>query len=359
VLLSYFITITVFGLIMLASASTAIGQARFDDSYFFIKRQLLFGVLPGLAVFFVFAKLDYRLLKKMAVPIFIGICIVLILVFIPGIGSSLGTGAHSWLIINGRSLQPAEFAKLGLIIFMAAYLANAGKDIADIKLGFLPALALGLIPVILVVLQPDIGTVSILFAIVFAMLFIAGARLRHLGALAIIGIAGITLMVMVAPYRAARLTTFLHPELDPQGIGYHINQAFLAIGSGGFFGLGLGHSRQKFQYLPEVQADSIYAVIAEEMGFLFAAALVILLVLIAYRGFILAKMSPDSFGRLLAAGIITWFIAQSFLNIGAMVGLLPLTGVPLPFVSHGGTALVVSMAAAGILINISKHATYR
>jgi cell division protein FtsW len=206
-----------------------------------------------------------------------------------------------------------------------------------------------------VVLQPDIGTVAILFSIVFGMLFLAGAKYLHMGSLAALGLVGLILMVMIAPYRAARLTTFLHPELDPQGIGYHINQAFLAVGSGGIFGLGLGHSRQKFQYLPEVHADSIFAVIAEEMGFLFVTALVVLFVLIALRGLMIAKSAPDKFAKLLVAGIITWLMVQSFLNIGAMVGLLPLTGVPLPFISHGGTALMVAMAAGGILINVSRH----
>lgn len=159
---------------------------------------------------------------------------------------------------------------------------------------------------------------------------------------------------MAAPYRAARFMTFLHPELDPQGVGYHINQAFLAIGSGGIFGRGLGHSLQKFQYLPEVAADSIYAIIAEEMGFIFALGLIILLIFIVMRGFVIAKNSGDEFGRLLVSGIIIWFATQSFMNIGAMVGIMPLTGVPLPFISHGGTALAIAMGAVGILVNVSK-----
>ncbi|MBU0597233.1 putative lipid II flippase FtsW [Patescibacteria group bacterium] len=354
VLLLYFIILLIFGLIMLTSASSPVGYAQFGDKYFFIKRQLLYGVIPGLVAFFVFAKLDYKILKKYSLSIFIGLVSLLVLVFIPGIGSDLGTSTNSWIMIAGRSFQPAEFAKLGLVIFLSAYLAKVGKDIVDPKLGFLPSLMFGMIPVVLIVLQPDIGTVSILFAILFGLIFIAGAKLWHMGALAIVGVIGLILMVLVAPYRAARLTTFLHPELDPQGIGYHINQAYLAVGSGGFFGLGLGHSRQKYQYLPEVHADSIYAVIAEEMGFLFSGALIVLLILIASRSLQIAKRAPDKFCQLLVAGIIIWFMSQSFLNIGAMVGLTPLTGVPLPFVSHGGTALMVSMAGVGILINVSK-----
>lgn len=356
VLLAYFAVWLIFGLVMLTSASSPIGHQRFGDGYFFIKRQLLLGVLPGLVAFLFFAKVDYQILKKYATLVFVLTISVLLLVFIPGLGSTLNTNAHSWIVIAGRSIQPAELAKLGLIVFLAFYMAKKGKELHDFKSGFLMTLGLGMIPIGLVVLQPDIGTVAIMFGILFAMLFIAQAKISHMSLLALAGIMGLAVMIMIAPYRAARLTTFLHPELDPQGVGYHINQAFLAVGSGGILGLGLGHSRQKFQYLPEVHADSIYAIIAEEMGFIFAVGLVILLFLICKRGFQVAKGAPDQFGRLLVAGIIIWFMVQSFLNIGAMVGLLPLTGVPLPFVSHGGSALMMAMAAVGIVINVSKSA---
>jgi cell division protein FtsW len=355
ILLTYFLVLVVFGLVALTSASIALGQARFDDSYFYVKRQILYGFLPGIVAFLFLAKFEYRRLKRLAWPIYLFCLALLVLVFIPGIGSAAGTSTNSWLVLVGHSFQPSELAKLGLISFLSLYLSSMGNRISDLKTGFIPALFVGMVPLFLVVLQPDIGTVSIMFSVVFAMLFFAGAKLWHLGALAAIGIFGLILMVVMAPYRAARLTTFLHPELDTQGVGYHINQAFLAVGSGGFLGLGLGHSRQKFQYLPEVHADSIFAVIAEEMGFLFSTAFVLLLVLIANRSLKIAKHAPDQFGKLLLCGIIVWFISQSFLNIGAMVGLMPLTGVPLPFVSHGGTALLVSMAAVGILINVSKH----
>jgi len=358
VLLAYFGILLVFGLIMLASASSPLGFQRFGDGYFFIKRQFLFGVFPGIVAFLFFSKFDYRKLKKLSAPIFLLSLVSLILVFIPGIGSNLNTGANSWLVIAGNSVQPAEFAKLALVIFMAATLANMGRDITDLKSGFLIALFVGMIPVVLIVLQPDVGTVSILFSILFGMLFVANAKVSHLGALAGAGVVALIILILIAPYRAARFTTFLHPELDPQGVGYHINQAFLAVGSGGVFGLGLGHSRQKFQYLPEVRADSIFAVIAEEMGLLFAGGLIVLLILISYRAFILAKNAPDRFGRYLISGIIIWFMVQSFFNIGAMVGLMPITGVPLPFISHGGTALMISMAAVGILINVSKSVDY-
>lgn len=354
--LAYIGALLAFGLIMLMSAGSAIGEARFDDGFFFIKRQVLYGLLPGLVAFFVMSNIRYTYWKEKLWLVYAVMMAVLVAVFIPGIGSTLGAGAQSWIVVAGFSIQTSELAKLGIILFTAAYASMLGTErIKQFQDGFAPLLVFALAPVALVVLQPDIGTVSILFAIVFGLLFIAGSRLSHMSMLATAGIVAIALMIAVAPYRAARFTTFLHPELDPQGIGYHINQAVLAVGSGGVFGLGLGNSRQKFEYLPEVHADSIFAIIAEEMGFLFAAGVVILITAIAIRGFRIAKRAPDPFGRLVVSGIVIWFISQSFLNIGAIVGLLPLTGVPLPFVSHGGTALMMALAGVGVIINVSKY----
>jgi cell division protein FtsW len=252
-------------------------------------------------------------------------------------------------------VQPSELAKLGLIIFVSGYASLLGARLQQFQEGFAPLLVFALVPIGLVVLQPDIGTVSILFAILYGLLYLAGSRLSHMGMLAFAGVAALGIMVVIAPYRAARLTTFLHPELDPLGIGYHINQAVLAVGSGGMFGLGLGNSRQKFEYLPEVHADSIFAIVAEEMGFIIAAGVIVLITLIAIRGLRIAKHAPDDFGRFLVSGIVVWFVVQSYLNIGAIIGILPLTGVPLPLVSHGGTALLTMLAGFGIITNVSKH----
>lgn len=356
IFLLYIGLLLAFGLIMLMSASSAIGENRFGDAFFFIKRQILYGLIPGVALFLILARIPYSFWKKYMWYIYGAMLALLVAVFIPGLGSTLGAGAASWIIIAGVSLQTSELAKLGLIFFIAAYVSTLGDRIEQFQDGFAPLLVFALVPVGLVVLQPDIGTVSILFSIVFGMLFVGRAKLSHLSMLAIAGVAAFALMIAVAPYRAARLTTFLHPELDPQGIGYHINQAVLAVGSGGIFGLGLGNSRQKFEYLPEVHADSIFAIIAEEMGFILSAAVVILITLIAIRGLKIAKQAPDEFGRLVVSGIIIWFVAQSFLNIGAIVGLLPLTGVPLPFVSHGGTALMIALAGIGVITSVTKHA---
>lgn len=346
----------IFGLIMLTSASAPAGYQKFHDSYFFIKRQLLFGLLPGIPLFLIFSKISYQRWLAWATPLFILSLVLLLLVFVPGIGTTFNTVGGRWLKLGPYSMHPAEFAKFAYILFLSAYIARLGERILDFQRGLLPALILGFLPIGLILLEPDVGTATIFFIVFFGLLFIARANGWHLFALAATGVVGFAILVIMAPYRTARLTTFLHPELDPKGIGYQINQGFMAIGSGGLIGLGLGHSLQKFQYLPEVQADSIFAIIAEEMGFFSVVALVILLLFISRRAFTIARAAPDLAGQLLVAGVMLWFTVQSFFNIGAVVGLLPLTGVPLPFVSHGGTALLVSLAGVGIISNISKYA---
>jgi len=350
-----FFALVLFGLMFLSSAGVAVGIHDFDDPYFFVKRQIKLGFLPGLILFLIFAKIDYQIWKKYASPIFILGLILLFLVFIPGIGSTNNTGTRSWINMLGYSFQPAEAMKLALIVFMSALLAKLGNKIFDLKEGFFLALGIGLIPVALVALQPDIGTTSILFFIILALLYFAEAKISHMLMLLLVAIFGFIFLIVIAPYRAERVTTFLHPELDPQGQGYQINQASLAIGSGGFFGLGFGHSRQKFQYLPEVHGDSIFAIMSEELGFVAMLGFLILLFLILKRGFYLVLNTQDLFGKLLVSGIMSWLFAQSFLNIGAIVGILPLTGVPLPFVSHGGSALLIGMASMGIVVSVSKH----
>jgi len=347
--------IVVFGLVMLSSASSAVAYEKFGDSYWYLKHQIIFGLLPGLAVFFIMARTDYRKWKKYALPFLAVSVVLLFLVFIPGLGAGYGR-AKSWINIFGVSLQPSEIVKLTFLIYLAAWLSGRREhDIKDTYSSFVPFVSiLGIISFLMAV-QPDIGTLSIIALISLVVYFAAGAPILHLGWISGAGALLFFILIKIAPYRAARFMTFLHPELDPQGIGYHINQALLAIGSGGFFGLGLGLSRQKFQYLPEVAGDSIFAVIAEELGFLFAVGLIIFFIFLALRGFKIAKSVPDGFGRLLAIGITSWFVFQAFINIGAMLSLLPITGIPLPFISYGGTALTVGLAAAGIMANISKN----
>ena len=229
---------------------------------------------------------------------------------------------------------------------------------SDIYYGLLPFLFLLGVISALILLQPDMGTLTVIAVIAIVVYFIAGAPWKHLAFIGIGGLGVFALLIKLAPYRAARLTTFLNPELDPQGIGYHINQALLALGTGGIFGLGLGHSRQKFNFLPEPYGDSIFAVIGEELGFLLSVGLIVLFVLIMWRGYNIAKRAPDTFSKLVATGIVTWIAFQALVNIAAMVALIPMTGIPLPLISYGSTSLLTILASLGILVNISKYTKY-
>jgi len=353
IFLIYIFILIIFGLIALTSASTPVGYEKFGDAYYFIKKQIFRGLIPGLVLFFIVTKLDYLWFKKMSWIIYGFALFLLALVFIPGVGFELN-GARSWISLGIFNFQPAEFVKLALIIMTANLLSDGRRDLTNWQTGLLPILTILAPACLLVLLQPDIGTLSIIVVIIFTMLYLGKVPWKYLTVLGLFGIVGFIMMIWAAPYRLERFTTFLHPELDPQGVGYQINQSFLAIGSGGPWGLGLGHSRQKYQYLPEVTADSIFAVVAEEVGFLVSSLIVVLFLLIGWRGLKIAKNAPDNFGRLLAGGLTVWIVWQSFLNIGAIVGVLPLTGVPLPLVSHGGSAYIMSMVGVGIIINISR-----
>jgi cell division protein FtsW len=353
VLIAVFI---LFGFLMLSSVSAPFALSKFGDSYYFVKKQFFFGLLPGLFLFWILSRIDYRALKKYSNLIFGFAVLLLILVLIPGIGASLGKGARSWINVFGFfSFQPAELAKLALIIFLAADLEHRivirKQPVAKTLPRFLGVF--GLVAG-LVILQPDLGTTCIIAFVACLVYFAAGAPLCYFLGLGALGAVGVFAMVKAAPYRMARILTFLNPSADPQGSGYHIMQALLAIGSGRFFGVGFGLSRQKLQYLPEVYADSIFAIIGEELGFFLSAAFVVALFVFLYRGIKIAQGAPDMFGKLLAVGIAGWIVGQAFINIAAMLSIMPLTGVPLPFVSSGGTALMATLAACGILTSISK-----
>ncbi|TSC57003.1 MAG: cell division protein FtsW [Parcubacteria group bacterium Gr01-1014_18] len=350
-----YLFLLVFGVIMLSSVSNAVAYQKFGDSYYYLKNQLLQGVIPGLIVMTLFSMLDYKMWKKWAFPFFVGSIILLLSVFLPGLGAEL-LGASRWIHIGGFSFQPSEAVKLGFLIYIAAFFAQRGsREIQDFHAGLVPFVSsLGLV-MFLIILQPDVGTMSIIVFFSMMVYFIAGAPWRHLALLGAGGVFLFWLLVKIAPYRAARILAFMNPEADPQGISYHINQALVAIGSGGLWGKGLGNSIQKQMYLPEVVGDSIFAVIAEEMGFVVMVCFIFLLLWLFFRGLRAAYCAPDDFGKYLAAGITFWIIFQSFINIASMLSLIPLTGVPLPLVSYGSSSLVVTMAAIGILINISRQ----
>lgn len=347
--------LVLFGLIVLASVSSAFSYEKFGSGFYIIRHQIFFGVLPGIAAFLIGLRIPYATWRKLAFPAFVAVNLALILVLIPGIGQTFG-GARSWFTVGSVSFQPSELAKVGLLLYIAAWLETNFETLNVFKKGILPLALIASVPLMLIALQPDVGTLAISGAVLLFLVFVGGVRLRYLAAALAGGFLLLLILIKIAPYRVARLASFVHPELDPQGIGYHINQALLAVGSGGWFGQGFGQSRQKFRYLPEVTGDSIFPVVAEELGFIVSTALILLLVAIVWRAFRIARDAPDYFSKFLTAGVAGWFGIQSFVNIGSMLGILPLTGLPLPFISYGGTALASELLAVGIVGSISRHA---
>lgn len=344
----------VFGLAVLMSATGPVAFQRTGDSLYYVRRQLLSGILPGVVLFALFAVIDYRILKKLAGFFLVLTFALLILVYIPGIGVEVG-GARSWASIGGIRFQPSEIVKFTFLIYLAAWLAERGDGKShDVREGLMPFLGLLGAVVLFLVKQPDTGTTAVVAGTAMMMYLISGAPLLWFALLGTLGIGLVAFLVKTSPYRAARFMTFLHPELDPQGIGYHINQAILAIGSGGFFGLGYGKSRQKYLYLPEVEADSVFAVMAEEFGFLVTVMFVVAFALLVWRCFKVGRESKDPFAAYLAYGVGSWLAIQGLINILSMTGLMPMTGVTLPFVSHGGTAMAMILAATGLVAGISR-----
>ncbi|MDO8581296.1 MAG: putative peptidoglycan glycosyltransferase FtsW [bacterium] len=338
--------VILFGLVALTSASGIVAFNKFGDSFFYVRRQLLFGLFPGMILFSVGLFIPYTFWRRIAFPFFVAALVLLVLVLIPGIGASYGR-ARSWFSFAGFSLQPAEIAKIAVLFCLALFLERRNRFLAF-------AIVLG--PTLfLIMLQPDVGTLALLAAVGVVVYFVSGAPWWHLLLLFLSGGGALAGLIAMAPYRLARVMTFLHPLSDPSDTGYQLMQSLVAIGSGGWFGVGLGASRQKLQYLPEVAADSIFSIISEELGFIIVAAFILALLLFSYRGFYIARRAPDQFSRLFTVGVFTWFLAQAFLNIGSMIGILPLTGLPLPFVSYGGTALTVSLFALGVVANISRY----
>lgn len=343
-LLILVVIVSVFGLVMVYNASVAEAFAWFSDKYYFLKQQSVWlGLgLIGLTVAS-FIRLDW--IKKLA-PLFLLLTLVLlVLVLVPGFGTQ-ALGARRWLNLGGFQLQPTELAKLTLIIYLAAWLEKSRP--------FWQFLLILFIFLSLVMLQPDLGTALVLVGAGVLVFYTAGAPAKSLLFLSVLGtLAGLGL-IFSSSYRLERVKTFLNPLHDPLGSSYHIRQALIAVGSGGIWGLGLGESRQKYQFLPQVSTDSIFAIIAEETGFFGGSILILGLLLIIWRGLTIARLAPDRFTGLLAAGITSWLGLQIFINLGAILALLPLTGVPLPFISYGGSSLIVNLAAVGILLNISR-----
>ena len=355
---NYTLTVTLsiilfLGLILLTSASQVIGFDKYNDPYWYLKHQVFFGALPGLLFFIVASNIPYRFWKKIALPLYAISIILLILVFVPPIGLAYG-GAHRWLDLKFFSIQPAEIAKITTIIFFSAWFAQKKKQLNSFYYTFLPFIALNGIIVCLIALQPDIGTLSVILLTTLSIYFLAGIKIFHIASLALVMGIVFVLLIFAAPYRLERIATYFNKNSDIQGASYQLNQSLIAIGSGGIWGLGLGQSKQKYQYLPEVIGDSIFAVIGEELGFILTSSFVALYLFLIFTGYRIAAQCKDNFGKFLATGISAWIGYQAFINMSAMVGILPLTGLPLPFISYGSSALITIMTAVGILNNIGK-----
>lgn len=337
--------LSVLGLLFVFDVSIAESFNTFGNAYHFLQQHAIrLGI--GLVAFITMCLIPLDWLKKLSLPIFIVGLISLVLVFVPGIGRELN-GAHRWLFIGGFRFQPIEMFKLGLIIYFASWMSRHQK--------LLPFLFTTGVPAILLLLQPDLGSLLVLGAVAFIMFFIAGGEMKH-----ILGIAGASvvllgLLVVGSDYRRERLTTFLNPQADPLGAGFHIRQITLALGRGGWLGQGIGNSRQKYSYIPEASTDSIFAIIAEEIGFIGSSLIIFLFGFFFLVSSKIASKPDDEFAYLLGWGILSWIGVQTILNLAAVVALVPLTGITLPFFSYGGSSLIMVMAAGGILWRIGKE----
>jgi len=344
------------GLVMVFSSSAVTANVQYNDAYHFFKKQLLWALVSIIAMIVVM-KINYARLKDFAIPLMFIAVVCLILVVTP-----LGTevkGSSRWLMIGPFNLSPSELAKLAVIMFMARSLDNNIEKIKSFQQGVLPYLVILAIICALVMAQPDLGTSCAIAGTVFFLLMVAGARWSHLGMIAAAGVAAIGAAIVVAPYRMERMIAFINPWKYAGDEGFQIIQSLYALGSGGLFGMGLGRSRQKFFYLPEQHTDFIFAILGEELGFIGAFVVLMLFVLFAWRGFKIAINAPDSFGSILASGITVMVILQASINIGVVSGMLPVTGITLPFISYGGSSLLFTMTGVGLLLNISRYSTYR
>lgn len=354
VLIGTVLLLLIFGLIMVASASVIKGFQEFGDRYYYAKHQFVYGVLPGLVLFLIASKVYYRRWIKLSLPFFILGIIGLIVILVTSSTFYHG-GATRWIALGSYTFQPSELVKMFFIIYLAAWLDKKGGNINNANSTLFPFLAILGILGFLIIAQPNLGMLGIVTISALALYYISGVKLLHVFTLIILGISALAIFIKIEPYRLQRLMTFLNPEADVLNAGYQINQAVIAIGSGGLFGLGLGQSRQKYNYLPEPFGDSIFAITGEELGFIGLVALIILFLVFIWRCFAIAKSAPDNFGKLLVSGITFILAVQFFMNIAAITQFMPLTGVPMPFISYGGSALVSALFGVGIIVNVSKY----
>lgn len=351
------IILSVFGLVMVYDASVAQAYKDYGDKYLYVRQQSLWMVLGFLSLGF-FSIFDHRLFKKIALPILVISFLMLLAVFIPGLGVSAG-GAHRWIRLGAFSIQPAELIKLAAIIFFASLFEKDRSPVffaRTLQSKMFPFLSVVfLVAAVVGVLQRDLGSTIVFVLICLTMFVVAGGPLKYLWGLLPFSLMGFLVFALSSEYRKHRILAFLDPFSDPQGYSYHITQVLIALGGGGILGLGVGQSRQKYEYIPEVTTDSIFAIVGEEFGFIGGLVLISLFSFLIYRGFKIAENAEDGFSKLLAFGIVSWLSIQTVINLAAMVSLIPLTGVPLPFISYGGSALLINLVAVGILLNISRN----
>lgn len=338
---------------MIYSASYIWAEYKFNDPFKFVKHQGLFFII-GIIMMLITSKIPYKVYFEKANTLLLISIILLILVIIPGIGT-VRNGSRSWFGIGSFGIQPSEFAKLTLIIFTSKYLTKNEKNLKYIKKGVLPILGIVILVFGLIMLQPDFGTGMIILVSIIGLLFVSGVDFKFFIRLGLIGVVGIVLLIAIAPYRLERILSFLNPWSDPLGSGFQIIQSLYAIGPGGLFGQGFMNSRQKHFYLPEPQTDFIFSIISEEFGFLGILIVATLFTIIIFKGFKIAQNSGDKFAKFLAFGITFGLAFQAILNLMVVVGLIPVTGVTLPFLSYGGSSLLITLISMGVLLNISRY----
>ena len=338
---------------MIYSASFVWAEYKFDDPFKFARMQGIF-LIVGIVFMYVLSKIDYHIYYKYANVILLGCAILLILVLIPGIGT-VRNGSRSWFGIGGLGIQPSEFAKIGLIIYVAKYLTNNDRIMKSIVRGVFPILGIIGFFFVLIMLEPDFGTAMVITVTLVVLIFISGVKISFFVKIGLVGLLGIVGIIIAAPYRVKRIVSFLNPWSDPLGSGYQIIQSLYAIGPGGLLGQGFLKSRQKYFYLPEPQTDFIFSIISEELGFLGIIIVSSIFIFIFYRGISISLKSKDLFGKYLSFGLVFGLLIQSILNLMVVVGLIPVTGVTLPFLSYGGSSLLVSLACVGILLSVSRN----
>lgn len=356
VLLVSIFLILFLGFLILAGVSMSTSKKYFDNSFHFLIHQILFGLLPGLSLGFIAYKIDLKIIRKYALILVIIAILLMVLIFVPKIGSASG-GARRWISFFGLNFQPSEFLKLAFIVYLAAWLSKHKKEKHSFVNFFLPMIIILGVVCVLLIIQPDISTLVVIAVVALIMYFVSETPVWHTLVLVFSGFAGLLILIKIAPYRLERLLVFLRPDTQPLGMGYQLKQSLIAVGSGGISGQGLGLSVQKSSFLPQPMTDTIFAVFSEETGFIGACIFVILFLIFIWQGFKTAKLSKDDFLKLMAIGIVSWLTIQAFVNIGAIIGILPLTGIPLPLVSYGSSHILIELIALGLILNISKQKT--